>query len=219
MKRKFILFLFVITTISSFAYKEKWDEPIHRREWTKLMLAIYNGETEKYHKLISQGANVNQKGFHLTALEVAVYMQNTDAVRTLLQTNKIKNLDSSLDLAAGRQNALIVELLLKYGANPNTALTNGHSVLMTAINFGSLDVVKCFLKHNANVNHTRTTDGMTPLMFAALAGDFQKARLLLYYKANKKAKDLNGKTALDWVNDSQSHASEKAKSELRTLLR
>jgi hypothetical protein len=38
-------------------------------------------------------------------------------------------------------------------------------------------------------------------------------------KANKKAKDLNCKTAFDWVNDSQSHASEKIKSELRTLLR
>lgn len=219
MKRKFILFLFVITTISSFAYKEKWDEPIHRKEWTKLMLAIYNGETEKYHKLIAQGANVNQKGFHLTALEVAVYRQNTDAVRTLLQTNKIKNLDSSLDLAAGKQNTLIVELLLKYGANPNTALINGHSVLMTAINFGSLDVVRCLLKHSAKVNHSRTTDGMTPLMFAALAGDFQKTKLLLYYNANKKTKDLNGKTAFDWANDSQSHESEKTKSELITLLR
>jgi ankyrin repeat protein len=90
---------------------------------------------------------------------------------------------------------------------------------MTAINFGSVDVVKCFLKHNANVNHTRTTDGMTPLMFAALAGDSQKTKLLLYYKANKKTRDLNGKTALDWVNDGQSRASEKTKSELRTLLR
>ena len=219
MKRNFILFLLVITTISSFAYKEKWDEPIHRKEWTKLMLAIYNGETDKYHKIISQGANVNQKGFHQTALDVAVLRQNIDAVRTLLKTNRIKNLDSSLDLAAGRQNALIVELLLKYGANPNTALTNGHSVLMTAIIFGSFDVVKCFLKHNANVNQTRTTDGMTPLMFAALAGDSQKVRLLLYYKANKKIKDLNGKTPLEWVNDSQSNASEKSKSELRILLR
>ncbi len=219
MKRIAFISLLILTTISTFAHKERWDD--RRKDWTKLMLTIYDGKIVEYHKLIEKGVDLNQIASGKTALEVAVMTQNEDAVNALLRTNKIKRFGLCLDLAAGRENSRIVELLIKYGANPNKPRENGHSVLMTAVCFGSYSVVETLLKHKAKVNHARTSDGMTPLMFAAYDAKLQIVKLLLSYKADERIKDKNGKTALYYV-DNGLHSSETSaniKVELRKLLK
>jgi len=219
MKRIAFISLLILTTISTFAHKERWDD--RRKDWTKLMLTIYDSKTAEYHKLIESGVNVNQVASGKTALEVAIMTQNEDAVNALLKTNKIKRFGLCLDLAAGRENFRIVELLIKYGVDPNKNRENGHSALMTAVNFGSYDVIETLLKHNAKVNHARTVDGMTPLMFAAYNGKIQNVKLLLSYKADKRIKDKNGKTALYYVDNGllSSESSANIKNELRKLLK
>ena len=225
MNRIFILLFFAFTTLTTFAHKAKWDD--NKTSWSPLMLAIYNGNTDKFTKLIEQNVDVNfitlgtNNNWRLTALDVAIRKNNEVAVKTLLLTNKISKPDTYLMTACGQKSALIIDLLIKYGANPNDTLENGYAVSMMAASFGSYEVLDELLKHGANVEQTRKVDGMTTLMFAAFNGDLKKAKLLLDNGADKFAKDKNGKTALGYVDDiyERLNVSEKTKNELKQLLK
>lgn len=204
-----------------FAHKDKWDD--NRKDWSELMIAVYNGQATQFVKLIKQGVDVNfeTKETHLTALEVAIRKENEVAVNVLLETKKVKNVKPYLMIACGQHNAANVNQLIKYGASPNDTLSNGYSVLMAASSFGSCEVVEALLKQGAKTNQTRKVDGMTALMFAAFNGDVKKVKLLLDYKADKYAKDTNGKTPLNYVDQiyERLNISENTKKELRQLLK
>jgi ankyrin repeat protein len=162
----------------------------------------------------------SDKFWRMTALEVAIRKGNLPAVKALLSTNKITHPTTYLMTACGEKSALPVELLIKHGANPNEKLENGYSVTMMAADFGSFEVLECLLKHGVNLKQTRKTDGMTILMFAAISGNPQKVKLLIDYGANKYAKDLNGETAFNYVDQIYDETiSEKSKTELRKLLK
>jgi len=114
-----------------------------------------------------------------------------------------------------------VELLIKYWARVNDTLDNGYSMLMYASSFGSYEILDYLLKNGAKVNQTRKTDGMTPLMFAAFKGEPKKVALLLKYGANKRIRDLDGKLALNYVDNIYEHLkiSKTTKDEIRNLLK
>ncbi len=225
MKKTFVIIAFILTTLTSFAHKEKWDE--NKTDWSPLMLAIYNGQTEKFTKLIEQNVNVNfvtpgkNSNWQLTALDIAIRMSNEIAVKTLLLTNKIAKPATFLLTACGQRSALIIDLLIKYGANPNDTLENGYSVSMMATSFGSIEVLECLLKNGANIKQTRRVDGMTTLMLAVYNGDPKKVKLLIDYGADKYARDKTGKTALYYFEDiyESLKISKKTESELRELLK
>ena len=61
----------------------------------------------------------------------------------------------------------MIERLLGAGADPNTALPDGETVLMTAARTGTTDAVKALLAHGANVNAREPAKGQTALMWAA----------------------------------------------------
>ena len=225
MKGTFLLLIFTLTSLTTFAHKEKWDD--NKKDWSPLMLAIYNGQTDKVNKLIEQSVDVNfitsgtNSNWRLTALEVAIRKDNDVAVETLLSTNKISKPETYLMTACGQKSAKTIQLLIKYGANPNETLENGYSVSMMAASFGSFEVLECLLKNGANIKQTRKIDGMTILMFAAFNGDTKKVKLLLDLGADKYVKDSNGKTALDYVDQIYEHLkiSETTKAQLRQLLK
>jgi ankyrin repeat protein len=225
MKGTFLSLLFILTFISAFAHKEKWDD--NKTDWSPLMLAIYNGQTEKITDLINQDIDVNfitpgtNSDWCLTALEVAIRNDNEFAVERLLLTNKIYKPESFMMTACGQKSAKTIELLIKYGANPNDTLENGYSVLMMAASFGSFGVLESLLKNCANVKQTRKVDKMTPLMFAAFNGDVKKVKLLLDYGADKYSRDKSGDTALNYVDRIYEHlkVSETTKAELRQILK
>jgi ankyrin repeat protein len=77
---------------------------------------------------------------------------------------------------------------------------------MSASSFGSTKVLECLLKNGANPNKTRFIDGMSALMFATMNAEPEKVKLLLNYGAKKETKDLNGKTALDYVDDLENNS-------------
>ena len=225
MNKIFTLLFLAFTTLTTFAHKVKWDD--NKTNWSPLMLAIYNGNTDKFTKLIEQNVDVNfitpgtNNNWSLTALDVAIRKDNEVAVKALLLTNKISKPETYLMTACGQKSALTIDLLIKYGANPNDTLENGYAVSMMAASFGSYEVLEELLKHGANVKQTRKVDGMTTLMFAALNGDLKKVKLLLDNGADKFAKDKNGKTALGDVDDiyGRLNVSNKTKNELRQLLK
>ncbi len=225
MKRAFLSILFILTSLLTLAHKEKWDD--NKKDWSPLMLAIYNGQNNKVTDLISQNVNVNfttsgtNSNWRLTALDVAIRKDNEFAVETLLSTNKISKPASFMMTACGQKSATTIELLIQYGANPNDTLENGYSVLMMAASFGSFEVLENLLKNGANVKQTRKVDGMTALMFATFNGDIKKVKLQLDFAADKYEKDKSGETALNYVDRIYDHlkVSETTKTELKQLLK
>ena len=72
-----------------------------------------------------------------------------------------------ISLAAVNGNAAVIELLLKAGADPNTTMEEGETVLMTAARTGKVDAVKALLVHGATANARESFEGETALMWAA----------------------------------------------------
>ena len=101
-----------------------------------------------------------------------------------------------LYLARQNGNAAVVEALLKAGADPNTALPDGETALMTAARTGKVDAVKFLLAHGANVNAKETVRGQTALMWAAAEGNADVIRLLVASGADIQARSNGGFTAL-----------------------
>ena len=206
--------------------KERWDTD--KSKWSPLMLAIYANEVKKYKNLLANNVDVNyitpdEKGsdMQLTALDVAIYVANEDAINALLKTNKISRLNESLMLACGFQKASTIELLIKAGADPNYTNKTSHTVGMVAAGSGSLEVLETLLKNGAAVNQTRGVGGMTMLMYATSKGSVEKVKLLLKYGADKYIKTKKGMTALNGVDKiyPRMNVSEETKNELRELLK
>jgi uncharacterized protein len=75
------------------------------------------------------------------------------------------------------------------------------SPLCLAIAKGDVEVVKKFIEYGASVNET--SNGMTPLMFAARYNQVEIIRVLIVNGADLKAKDSKGFTALTYAENSK----------------
>jgi ankyrin repeat protein len=179
MKGTLLLILFTLMSPDTCANKEKWDS--NREDWSPLMLAIYNEQIEDVKNLIGQNVDVNfvtsgvNSRWHLTALEVAIRKEYDSVIEILLLTTRISEPETYLMIACGQRSAKTVELLIKYGANPNDTLENGHSVSVMAASFGSFEILGCLLRNGSNCKQTRKVDGITILMFAVLKADVKKS--------------------------------------------
>jgi uncharacterized protein len=72
-----------------------------------------------------------------------------------------------LSLAATNGSAMMIETLIAAGADPNSALPEGETVLMTAARTGSVAAIKALLDHGADVNAKERWQGEAALMWAA----------------------------------------------------
>ena len=57
-----------------------------------------------------------------------------------------------LALAATNGNPAMIQALLEAGADPNTAMPEGETVLMTAARTGKVEALRLLAHHGANVN-------------------------------------------------------------------
>jgi uncharacterized protein len=111
-----------------------------------------------------------------------------------------EGLDAALVKAAEAGKAASVRSLLKRGASPNAANTDGNSLtaLMLAARGGHSDVVRILLQASAKVDATASVPvgasggntGLTALMMAAASGDLPTIKLLLDHQADPNAKVL-----------------------------
>jgi ankyrin repeat protein len=84
-----------------------------------------------------------------------------------------------LSLACENGNAMVIERLLKAGADANAAQPGGEAALMTASRTGNAEAVKALLAHGADVNAREATRGQTALMWAAGEGHAGVIKVLL----------------------------------------
>jgi hypothetical protein len=117
--------------------------------------------------------------------------------------------------AAKALDAPAVELLLKYGANPNLPNVQGTTAVMAAAGLGSVDAdtrgvfttedtqfrsaatLKLLLDNGGEINAKDNIRGQTPLHGASFWGWNAAVELLVARGADLNAKDNQGKTVID----------------------
>ncbi len=136
---------------------------------TALMLAAKLSSREVVKKLLSAGAEINDRNL---------------------------NGGTALMYSAIRGNLETVILLLDHGAEVNAAAKLGWTALMVAAAKGHAEVTSILIDHGAEVN-TRDVYRWTPLMRASFSGHEQTvAALLSDAKIDVNAQDDNGATAM-----------------------
>ena len=86
-------------------------------------------------------------------------------------------------------------VLLDSGADPNTRLARGKTVLMEAAKLNAVDLLRRLLERGADVN-ARNDNGGTALMFAAIPGDVETIAHLVDHGAEINATGYFNWTAL-----------------------
>jgi ankyrin repeat protein len=76
-------------------------------------------------------------------------------------------------------NGAIVEKLLSAGANPNTSMPEGETVLMTAARTGNVEVLKLLIGKGADIRAREPSRGQSALMWAAAENNAAAVKLLV----------------------------------------
>lgn len=132
--------------------------------YTPIIVAIESGNNEILRILLENGANMMEEHpvFGKLTLHTAAYYENREAVEMLLEKNPgLVNVKSGSDGWSALQDATlksnidIVELLLKYGADPKQKDSKGGTAVDMATEFGKGRIVKLLrdkIKENRKKN-------------------------------------------------------------------
>jgi ankyrin repeat protein len=140
---------------------------------TALHEAAKNGDCRGIELLIAKGADVNAEATRgVTPIHYAA-MRPEDEAETL-------------------------QVLLKYGANPNRGGGKSPTPLLCAASSGAVRQMQVLIEHGAKLDMTGA-NGETPLIAAAAAGKADAVKFLVDKGANPLLKDKTGKTAADYA--------------------
>jgi ankyrin repeat protein len=169
-------------------------DPIPERALVK---AVEKGDRAKVLSLLSQGADINKIWINDTPLETAIFQQNLEMVKLLLDKGAKIKADNLADAAHGAQGdkekaLTIVTLLIARGADVRAA---GGEALINAAIANNLEVVRLLLSKGSNPN-ARTESGVSVLMAVVPYDSLDSIRALLEAGADVKATNENHETAL-----------------------
>ncbi len=143
--------------------------------------------------MLKAGADVNTAaGDGMTALHWAAINNDVELTKLLIQARANVNVTTRLGgytpllLAAKDGHVATVNELIRAGADPNRATTNGTTPLMLAAASGKTESVAALLERGAQIDATETK-GETALMFAAARGRTEVIRALTARGADVKA--------------------------------
>lgn len=169
------------------------DLPLHH--------AVRMGQAGTVRALLKAGADINAKGAAgNTPLHVAASHNRREIVEFLLLEGAVRDQRNgsgltALMVAAGAY-PVLVDSLLRKGADPNVRSNLGETALHLAVRNGLLAAVEALLRAGVDPN-TATDGGFTALHIAADAGDLAMLRLLLDWKADPQRRNAGGHTAAD----------------------
>ena len=162
--------------------------------------AIQKNRFDAAHRLIAQGANVNDPNREgRTPLHLAAKATNIDLVNTLIAKGADINATDQygatpLHMAAETGNVAIVQALIAAGALVNTTTINGNTPLHLAAMAGQDAVVQILLTEGATVN-AQTNDAQTALHWAAMTGNVAMVQALLAHTPNLALENNDHQTA------------------------
>ena len=144
------------------------------------------------------------KGFKLMkAIKDGDYYAAKAAILTGAQVNGRDEHDTPyLCLAAAKDDASMVYILLEQGANPDLARRDGENALMIAAEKGNADMTSYLLNFKADPNE-QDRNGETALIKAARIGDRDIVQKLIDAKAELDHQDYTGKSALGYATDNR----------------
>jgi uncharacterized protein len=152
---------------------------------TALAWAAHRDDLETAELLIRAGANVNAANdYGVTPLALACANGNAAMAQKLLLAGADPNSalptgETVLMTASRTGNLDVVQRLLAHGANVNAKESwRGQTALMWAVDQKHPQVVQALIDRGADV-HARSSNGFTPLLFAARVDDIDSARVLL----------------------------------------
>lgn len=161
---------------------------------TSVLDAVASKDKNALRTLLKNGADVNAAmGDGLTAIHQVAIDGDTELAQLLIYAGANLKATTRLGgytpllLAAKNGHAAMIETLLKGGADPNQATTNGTSPLMFAAASGSVAAVKTLLDRGADLAGREKAMGQTALMFAAARGRVDVVKLLVSRGADVKA--------------------------------
>lgn len=141
-----------------------------RRGTSILMEAIKRKQKRVIQQLLSRGVDIHARplGWGGGALEEASVFGPSELIRDLVALgSEIEENDyRCLRRAVGFKNVEAIQTLLELGANPNASiLSNGDTLLVTAVKQKCEPAVKLLLEHGADVN-TVNNEGLNALELA-----------------------------------------------------
>jgi ankyrin repeat protein len=176
-------------------------------DFAMLAAASVPGPRSTLELLLARGGNARPAGPAYTALMAAALNGDLDKVLCLLEHGANVNAQSptgftALIGASLSGNAKLVALLLERGAEPNAVCKLERGILQTpagvAASMGHADCLRLLMAAGADVNVQGGPFSHNALLGAATTGSKETVHLLLA-KANVKATDGSGSTALDWA--------------------
>ena len=174
-----------------------------------LLAARRPGNIETVRLLLSHGADpkaVDKEGVGF--LRIAYGQEDAalqQAARSAgLECTRLEQLgDEPLLTALGSGDKDLIATVFRLGVNPNELIKieSAHVPSIGLLAFeGATPPIRILLDHGANPN-VKSDRGFTPLMMAAAADmpDLELVRLLVQKGADVNARDLKGRTVLDWA--------------------
>ncbi|KAI9767151.1 MAG: hypothetical protein M1839_004624 [Geoglossum umbratile] len=162
------------------------------REGNALVASAGAGHNQIVQLLLENGADVNAKGTHSTALQAASSKGHYEVVELLLRNGADVHapgpLGTALQVASSRNRYKIAELLLEKGADVNAQGGGGGNALHSAAFDGYVEIAKLLLENGANVNAQEGAYS-NPLLAASMMGRSQMVELLLEAGADVTVRD------------------------------
>ncbi|MGQ0734830.1 MAG: ankyrin repeat domain-containing protein [Acidobacteriota bacterium] len=168
--------------------------------------AAMAGDRDTVRALLKQGVDVNaSQGDGMTALHWAARRGDLEMAQMLLYAGANAKASTRLGeqtpllMASQIGHTGLVDVLIKAGADPKAATSNGTTPLMLAAASGSAPTVNLLLQHGADPNAVESARGESALMFAAAYNRVEAMQALLARGANWRAAtkvvDLAGLTS------------------------
>ncbi|MGH7679657.1 MAG: ankyrin repeat domain-containing protein [Gemmatimonadaceae bacterium] len=163
------------------------------RGWSPLFIVGRQRRSDIAALLLAASAKVDAYD-----LRTAAQFGDTTIVRMLLGHGADANIGAALNGAVhacrSGDNTAMFALLLQGGADPSKAVY----IMPRAADRCSPEALRLLIRHGGDPNQ-RDYFNITPLMYAARAGNFDKVRVLLAAGADVHARDAEGRSAVNFA--------------------
>lgn len=173
--------------------------------WTPLQYAINDNSKDKTNSLLQHNANINNRdGLGNTPMMYKIKSWDNDMVRELLQDRadpNVKNINgqNSVHYSVLFNNPGALKAIEGFGAELDEKDNFGNTPLAYSVyTEETYPMMQYLVENNADIE-SRNNLGQTPLMQAALHGNFKAVKYLIENRADVMAQSNSGDTALSYA--------------------